>query len=210
MRCTYSGTGCNPQQEEKYTMQNTLHDCNDVQSFWRDEELSVNKLSCRLTQLTTNLCLDVSRGVRSSQRCNKGSIFEGKPPLSCFIYSSRTAVLLKSSALKERAESRTDRWCEDVSCLLFRPLSEKLLLLPLLFFKRESAIKWCHTNRNGRIEWRNSEQNNYRETTRHDRLSEWVKDTTPQLLYDYRCASILSSHHRNSLLNSSAISLSFS
>ncbi len=143
MRCTYSD-GCNPQQEEKHTIQNTLHDCNDVQSFWRDEESSLNKLS--LQQIYVWMCRVERVPVRDVTREARECILEGKPSLSCCIYSSRTAVLLRSSALKERAESRTDRWCEDVSCLLFPPLSEKMLL-PLLFFKRESAIKWCHTTR---------------------------------------------------------------
>ncbi len=50
---------------------------------WCPELLKRWRIVSQQTQLTTNLCLDVSRGARSSQRCNEGS---------AWMYSWRQAV----------------------------------------------------------------------------------------------------------------------
>lgn len=196
MRCTHSGTGCNPQQEEKYTIQNTLHDCNDVQSFWRDEELSVNKLNCRLTQLTTDICMDVSRGVRSSQRCNQESAW-------MYFWRQAAAVMLYilqsyCSFTRIKCAGR-ERWEQHGPMMRGRVVSS----LSLPEGMRSCCCLYCSSEENPlandamRIddEIVNKTTSGKRETTKHDRLSEWVKETTPQLLYDYRCASAL--HQRN-------------
>lgn len=186
MRCTYCD-GCNPQQEEKHTIQNTLHDRNDVQSFWRDEEWSVNKLSCRLTQL----CLDVSRGARSSQRCNEGS---------AWMYSWRQAVAVMLYILQSYCSFTPIKCAERESWEQNGPMMRGRVVSSTW----EDAAAFIVLQRRVRYQMMPYDSNDeiVNKTTRHDRLSEWVKDTTPQLLYDYRCA-LLSSHHRNSLLNSS-------
>lgn len=76
--------------------------------------------------------------VRDVTREAHERIFEGKPPLSCFIYSSRTAVLLKSSALKERAEVRAERTDDARTCHVFS----------FVRFLRSCCCLYCSTKEN--------------------------------------------------------------
>lgn len=133
--------------EEKYTIQNTLH---DVQTSWRDEELSVHKLNCRSTLLTASVCVcvDVSRALWSEMCRGKrmNVLVKWSRRSWRFIHSSRCCCSFTQMKCAERERwKQSGRVMSSLSSSFSSRGNEKLLLMPLLFTTGESAIRWCHS-----------------------------------------------------------------
>lgn len=153
--------------EEKYTIQNTLH---DVQTSWRDEELSVHKLNCRLTLLTASVCVcgcvacalvrDVSR---EAHEC----ISEVKPPLMTLYTLQSLLLQFYSDEVRWKREVKAERTCHVFPFILF-----------LFSWEWEAAADAVIVH-HWRIRYQMMPFDD--ETDDEHDATEWVKDPKPQL-----------------------------
>lgn len=147
--------------EEKYTIQNTLH---DVQTSWRDEELSVHKLNCRSTLFTASVCVWICGDVtREAHEC----IREVKPPLMTLYILQSLLLQFHSDEVRWKREVRAERTCHVFPFILF-----------LFSWEWEAGADAVIVHH-----WRiRSQMMTYDDETddEHD-ATEWVKDPKPQL-----------------------------